>query len=71
MCVATVHEGGGSVERLIVSKVTGEVTDCWECEGVYLFSHGVYESDIKVLLCSDACGMQRKSRNQKLYMDFN
>lgn len=43
------------MERLNVSEVTGEVTDCWECEGVYLFSHGVYKSDVEVLLCSDAC----------------
>lgn len=30
---------------------------------VYLFSHGVYESNIKVLLCSDACWDPEEGRN--------
>lgn len=50
-----IEEGGGSVEQLIVREVTGEVTELCVSVCVYLFSHGVYESNIKVLLCSDAC----------------
>lgn len=55
------------MEQLIVREVTGEGhtagRDREEC--VYLLSHGVYEANIKVLLCSDACRGKRKKREMR------
>lgn len=68
-CVCAQIEEGGGISRAAHCQrgnKRGDRPVCvclCVCVRAHLFSHGVYESNIEVLLCSDAClGVEEKRK---------